>query len=753
MSRWIRLLFLVILCFNIRCSSGRVESAEIPVVTMTPTCTVSAVRAPTTPEEFQNLYAGRGFYADGNHLGRDIRLTEGTPIHPIACGTVRIYRPANGYGTLAVVIEHQLPHSLNVTNGMGELVSVTNFLSIYGHLRTTSSRNGGTVLGVRVGDRVGPDDVIGFVQNDAENGDGAEHLHLGIRLQSSGDAQRTELNWFRGYDTTPSQRRFFADPQSFLPTLMRAQAPVRWHPPGTVMVSSTDPSRFWVLDEADVIHGMDASALHRERLEEMVVRVDPEEIACYAVGAPYHSFLTTDDVHVYRFGTLPTVYEINLTRREMWAFVDYHAFQSWGWRDEDVLHDRATPEFAAFSDRLIYQGMRQMREGSLVKGTHQSEVSVVSSDRRLPIADWQTFLSLGYRNDRIVEIDDTVLDAVAFPRGPLITAEATTTCQHPALCLNGRCDAGRTGGGIGDELDGGAGGFLDRMEPLGADVTTVPDVAMREDQQVVSVAETCNGLDDDGNGRVDEIFMCPLNTRGSSCITLCGSNGLRRCMAPRCEWSALCEPYSETCDNTIDDDCNGLVDCADPACLVHTSCRSLPPMDGGASPLDVISSPDVSVSDVMQDRSVTDLPEAAMVRSDAVDEPRIPMGVRYEFRVLPSAGWSATSPFRLRDRWWTPMVCLNTGTATPQSMADGWQRCEVGYPVSPFVGSFFSPAHPDWGDRGQLGTVGNAPERCTPTEGVEWRIQELPSERVLFQGPASELPCMSVGSQDRHILP
>ena len=156
MTFWMRTaLFIVIICLFPRCTEGVLESVPDPVVSSVPTCTVSRLRYPTTREEFQTLYVGRGFYADGNHLGRDIRLSEGTAIYPIACGTVRVYRPANGYGTLVVVIEHRLARATVVRNGLGELTTVTSFLSIYGHLRSTALPQGGRTIAVRQGDTVG----------------------------------------------------------------------------------------------------------------------------------------------------------------------------------------------------------------------------------------------------------------------------------------------------------------------------------------------------------------------------------------------------------------------------------------------------------------------------------------------------------------------------------------------------------------------------------------------------------------------
>ena len=97
------------------------------------------------------------------------------------------------------------------------------------------------------------------------------------------------------------------------------------------------------------------------------------------------------------------------------------------------------------------------------------------------------------------------------------------------------------------------------------------------------------------------------------------------------------------------------------------------------------------------------------------------------------------------------MTCVNTGSSTMQSV-DGWLRCDTSR-LEPFDASLFLPDHPDWGDRGQVGTVANVPERCTPQPGIDWRITDLANNRVLYQGDVAGLPCLSVGSQDRLMLP
>jgi hypothetical protein len=71
--------------------------------------------------------------------------------------------------------------------------------------------------------------------------------------------------------------------------------------------------------------------------------------------------------------------------------------------------------------------------------------------------------------------------------------------------------------------------------------------------EVVPGAETCNGVDDDCNGQVDENFPSVTCGQGACQKTVDGClNG----MVPSCEPGA---PAAETCDGT-DEDCNGEID-------------------------------------------------------------------------------------------------------------------------------------------------------------------------------------------------
>lgn len=135
---------------------------------------------PVTPYS-PGSYNRRSFYYDNTHLGEDIDLAEGTAIHAIADGKIIEYRSASGYGNLVVVIEHKLYDNIYNNNTFhfydGQIKSKTligdKFCSISGHLKKGQ-------LTLSKGDSVSKGDIIGYVENDLYNGDGAEHLHLGI---------------------------------------------------------------------------------------------------------------------------------------------------------------------------------------------------------------------------------------------------------------------------------------------------------------------------------------------------------------------------------------------------------------------------------------------------------------------------------------------------------------------------------------------------------------------------------------------
>jgi hypothetical protein len=419
-------------------------------------CTVDVTRYPTVPGDMLFVYDGRTFYADGNHLGHDIALPEGTAIHPIACGIVRVYRPATGYGRLAVVIEHQLASPLTFVNGLGETVSVSSFVEIFGHVRSSTDRNGTTgILDLRSGDMVSPEDVVGYVDDDAHNGDGEEHLHFGIRLQSASDAQSTDANWFRGYDGSPSQRKWFADPVLFMAALTSGVKPVFWHPAGTVVRRAND-NAMWMIDADARRHPIPVATAAAENLADRAISVTDAELACEEAADPYVS--PRAGSKVMKFDDASVVYEYASPGLNGWrkAFISYEAFTSWGWKDADISVWPSSQRNSFFS-MTTDTGFRTLRDGTLVKADTESEVSVVSDGRRLPLFDWSTFLALGYRQERIAVVPKDTLDLVAGPRGPMITSDLVAYCGHPSSCVDDCPSPTPGGGGTGGDGAGGSG--------------------------------------------------------------------------------------------------------------------------------------------------------------------------------------------------------------------------------------------------------------------------------------------------------
>lgn len=111
---------------------------------------------------FGDIYAG-GKYQGQRHPGCDIGGEAGTPVHPIGPGRVVVVRnDKTGYGHY-VVVEHVL-HS-------GDKV-----YSLYAHLDDVPS--------VVVGERVGPDTVLGGMGASGGGSGGTVHLHLEVRTSA-----------------------------------------------------------------------------------------------------------------------------------------------------------------------------------------------------------------------------------------------------------------------------------------------------------------------------------------------------------------------------------------------------------------------------------------------------------------------------------------------------------------------------------------------------------------------------------------
>ncbi len=103
--------------------------------------------------------------------------------------------------------------------------------------------------------------------------------------------------------------------------------------------------------------------------------------------------------------------------------------------------------------------------------------------------------------------------------------------------------------------------------------------------EVTPTAETCDGMDRNCDGSTTDRCVCPLGMSRTCSAGASASLGLGICRPgqQRCaavasggtDWGACVGevfPTAEVCDNTIDDDCNGLADCLDQGCRFTAEC-------------------------------------------------------------------------------------------------------------------------------------------------------------------------------------
>ncbi len=428
------------------------------------TCLLSDIRYPTNSEDFEDanlLYGGRGFLHEYNgikHLGRDLIFSAGTVIHPIACGKLVVYRPAKGYGTLVAVLEHELPYPIEAINGEGTHVTVKKFLSIYGHGSKSDPTGLGSNLSWQIDQNLQDSDVLMYIQADKDasgqdiNGDGPEHLHFGIRLQSMSEAISTDPSaWFRGDDSADGKyKKYFADPKVFMQTLFESfgdavspsvnTSSATNHPIGTLLFEQ-NTGKDWLVVESDQI--LDVSAYHILP-RSCRVSTGASELSCYKKIA-FHPLSMTLDAEVIKFDGSPEVYRFfpgpGYETTGYQVFLSYESFLSWGYKDTDIKHFPASKKQEMIGS-LKHQGGIGMMPGTLVKATNQSEVAVANQQgTRLPIFHWDVFQQAGYNQACIFEIDGSTLDVVAGTRSKNILTSASLL-ECPAKSESIICDPG-----------------------------------------------------------------------------------------------------------------------------------------------------------------------------------------------------------------------------------------------------------------------------------------------------------------------
>lgn len=491
--------------------------------------------------------------AYGYHLGRDTLVSKtpaGTVVVSPADGIVRLSTDMayGGYGSdtkanpaykgCLLVLEHEFPNGQPVTTLLGHVSCEKNVA--YDPDAKTGNPSVGTI--VRRGQYVAH--VAHYWAGATTEADW-HHVHWAMR---KGPFNASNVAAFvKGYT---KKSEFTIDPDTgalthpdwldpFLvvaangdPALL-ASANVRHHPSGSLL--EDESGAYWLVLNGTDIAPVSAAVLASERYDPArAVRVADEEIGCFA-KAP--ALAPHGPVVLYQRPNSSTVVMAYANLGLRYDVIRWEALLSWGFDAGDLTADPSQIQF--YETQFLHAGFRLLRPGTLVKGDAESEVAIVTTEqKRLPIASADVFEALGFGWERVVTIPQEVLTQVAGPRenGIVVDAEFIHACAVPPPCP----DPGTCGGGGPDEPD-----------PSGP--------------------ELCNGLDDDGDGQIDEVFLCAAGSLGGVCITSCNTAGQLLCTAPSCSWGA-CQPYPEVCDNTIDDDCDGATDCADAACTASSSC-------------------------------------------------------------------------------------------------------------------------------------------------------------------------------------
>ena len=500
--------------------------------------------------------------AYGYHLGRDT-IVKKTPVNTEvvapADGIVRLTTDVTygGYGSDAqanpayrgclVVLEHEFQGGQHVTTLLGHLKCESE--TVYDALQKKGNPSVGAL--VKRGQYLGH---VGHYWAGSDQSLDWHHVHWGMR---NGAFDGTNVNAFvRGYApksefTIDPETGIWTHPQWVDPFVIIAAhadpvqsvlADVRHHPSGSLLEDSY--GSFWLVTKDDTIAPIPPDVLLADRYDgSRSVLVSDDELNCYQIGASQKSL---GPVTLYQRPNSSTVVMAYSNTKERYDVIRWEALISWGYDASSLTADGQV--IATIESGYAAKGYRLLRPGTLVKADESSEVSIITTQQtRRAIASGDVFEAMGFSWAKVVSIPQSVIDVVAGPReNELIDFASIHACASQPVCPGG----GNCGGGGNPPLP----------------------------------VEVCNGLDDDGNGKIDEIFQCKAGSKGGGCITKCNTAGSLVCEAPACAWGS-CEPYPENCSNTIDDDCNGLTDCDDAACKGTPACTPSSPDAGSPDPV------------------------------------------------------------------------------------------------------------------------------------------------------------------------
>jgi len=379
-------------------------------------------------------YRGRSFYVDNVHLGEDIKLDEGMIIRSIAKGRIVYYGSASGYGELVVVIQHELATKLEFINAKGNRVESKFVLSIYGHLRKGKVR-GDDDLNLKVGDFVQQGRIIGFVNDDLNNGDGAEHLHMGLRLQSLDEAQRSDPSaWFRGYDNYGRYGQYFAAASRVIAANFKKIA--NWHPNGS-LIKNRITNKVYLLKNGRKYWIKDENTFNNLKFNwTQVIDVSQWELECYPEGGILENKKLTFFQPYYRHNlneNYPYIlYWLNdYDSNKRFYFNSIFTMYSWGIRQrDDIIGNMFSHAGDYYFLNTENNGYANLRDGTLFMKASEDDIYIISENGfAFKFADWDIFFALKYRYPVLV-IPDNIVHYLIAGYGSVIDKDSILRCQN-----------------------------------------------------------------------------------------------------------------------------------------------------------------------------------------------------------------------------------------------------------------------------------------------------------------------------------
>lgn len=394
-------------------------------------------------------YRDRDFLDPASHLGTDIMLAEGTEIVSIGDGRVAYYGPATGYGELLAVVEYDLGEEKEFRNGDGETTRTRYVMAIFGHVRAARYR-AGAPLRFTPGDCVHAGQTIGFTNDDAHNGDGAEHLHFGVRLMSAADARAADGRYaFRGYDSEGRFREDFTDPSEVVVAAALGEAPEeeppppvdpldlgpRWHPNGALIQMDGSPDIYLITAGGVKQRIANEDVFYRERFWtggarnawHRVIRASRDEVACYREGSdvsdvesrwlvacPDGTFLADSATEVRRR------IEFDAGTREYDTLV-----RSWGF----VPADRTDGTRSVACSYAVAIEPLFVRDGTLIKEDGELAVYVMTNRGEARHIENEGIMhEMGYEDADILAVPDGSLGRLVRTIGPIIALREGSRC-------------------------------------------------------------------------------------------------------------------------------------------------------------------------------------------------------------------------------------------------------------------------------------------------------------------------------------